>query len=131
MKSEKRHDIVFQVKKSAYIHKYREPFVLKNLDGAMAILEKIIATRKSGTKRRIYCEFIDNDIAEYKGPKHSDDYYSYGAALCVTEEEIHKAIKDLRVLAPAVVDALGGLWWSITNSAEDIRTDEGLAINKK
>ncbi len=128
---EKRHDIVFQIKKTARIHKFKEPFVLKNLDGAMAILEKVIANRKSGTKRRIYCEFIDTDVSGFKGPKNNGDYHNYGAAICLTEEELSVAHNSLHTLAPAVVDVLGGLWWSITNGEEDKRTEEGLAIETK
>ena len=127
--TEKRHDIIFQIKKNAYIHKYKEPFVAKNLDSAMFILEKIVKNRKSGCKKKIYCEFIDNETGKYVGSKRKADYHNYAAAICVNEEEIYKAQEDPRVLAPAIVDVLEGLWWSITNGKEDIRDEEGKSIN--
>ena len=128
-KEEIRHDILFQIKKNAYIHKYKEPFILKNIDDAMEILGKIVTNRKSGVKKKVYCEFIDNKTGKYVGSKRRADFHPYGGAICVTEKEVYEAQVDLRVLAPAVVDVLGALWWSITNNKEDIRDSEGKAMS--
>lgn len=127
-KEEIRHDILFQIKKNTYIHKYKEPFIAKHLDDAMSILENVIAKRKSCIKRKVYCEFVDNETGKYVGSKRREDYFSYVAAIGLTEKEIYDAIIDIRTLAPAVVDVLGGLWWSIANGEEDIRDSEGKPV---
>jgi len=127
-KLEIRHDILFHVKKNAYIHKYREPFIAKHLDDAMSVLENVIAKRKTCTKRKIYCEFVDNETGKYVG-KRTADYYPYVAAIGVSEKDIYDAIIDIRILAPAIVDVLGGLWWSIVNDEEDLRDENGKLIS--
>ena len=129
-KLEVRHDILFQVKKNTYIHKYKEPFILKNLDSAMDALELSIGKRKACIRKKVYCEFVDNVNGKYVG-KRTADYYPYVAALAITEKEIHDAIVDLRILAPAVVDALGDLWFSIKNDIETMRDDTGQLVEPK
>jgi len=129
-KLEVQHDIIFHLKKNTYIHKYKEPFILKNLDSAMDALEYVLAKRTARVKKKIYCEFVDNVNGKYVG-KRTVDYYPYVAAIAVTDDDIEKAIIDLRILAPAIVETLGSLWWSITNDKEDLREDTGLPLGTK
>lgn len=122
-KKEKRHDIVFMVKKNVYLHKYKEPFVLKNLDDAMALIDTVINKRKSSKKKKLYACYIKNGVGKLVLPEQNEKYYQYAASISLTEKEMYEYRERKDSIAPAIVDVLQGLWWSIINK-KGVYTDE-------
>lgn len=117
------------VKKNTYIHKYKDPFVVKNLDNAMELLKRVIQKRKPCKLKKLYGCFVEDKVGFMELPQDLDNYYKYTGAICVTDKEIYAYGLDDGVLIPAIIDMLSAFWWSIKND-EVLTTDEiGLVVD--
>lgn len=127
----KRHDIVVMLKKNTYIHKYKEPFIAKNLDDIMELMKRVIKKRGTAKHKKSYGCFVEDGGGKMIMPEDTEKYYKFTGAICVTERELYAYSLDEGVLAPAMVDMLGAFWWAIKNDSPVITDDIGLTINNK